>query len=1337
MSSKYQLGSAVIQIVPSMKGITPALKKELGAAEKSASKSGFGSKLFKGVKLGALAAGGSIAGVFSASMVKGFQRLSAIEQAEAKLRGLGHSAEAVESIMANALSAVKGTAFGMDEAASLAGTLVASGIKPGKELEKILRLTADSATIAGKDLGEMGLIWSSVAAKGKLQGDDAMQLLAAGVPIWQMVAKEMGVTTAEAQKLGSEGKVSFDIFARAMEKGVGGAALESGNTTVGAFKNMSAALSRFGAEVLKGVFPLIGPAFKSLTGWIDQATAAVGPLAQSLTDRLTNGIRGVVDAFNILKSGGLTPDVVKAMGLDPATGIGFVLNEAIGGVKAFASAWKSFDGEVTSAGFPEFMEQAAFAVRSFWEHQLKPFGAWVAQHWKGILAALGGAAGAGGLAVAFGKISAAVAPALRMVQLFGRVLAVRGLAGAVSAVVAQFKLWIPMLAKFAPFLRVALGPVGLLVGALGYLVATNAEVRGSFMELGRAIWDALSGVVQALAPVVAQIVTTLAPVVAQVAQVLVGALGQALQALAPVIAAVVGWVAEFIQWLTPALPVIVGVGGAVFAAVKAFGVFAAVLAPVIGAVSKVVGVVKMLIPVVGGAVAAVGWVPIAIAAAVAALVLFFTKTEMGRKIIATVWAGIKAAIGAVVDWFTGTAIPAVTGVLSAAGQAFQWLYRNVIVPVWTGIKTVIAMYVAVIMTIIDGWVWLFKNTVAPVFTWLWKSVIVPVWNGIKSAISGVVSWFQGTALPAIRRVIDGIKAAFGYLRNALASIWRFIRNSIIQPVVSWFSTYVVGAFRTALGWLRMSFEGWKIILSAVWRFVKNSIINPVVSWFQNTVVPAFRRALDGIKNAFQSMRDRLSSVWSAVRNRIVQPVVSWFQNTVRPAINRVTDGIKNAFNRMKDGVGKAWEAVKNKAKAPIKFVVDTVVNRGIVSNFNKVAGKFGVSKLPSVSAGFARGGILPGRSSWRDGDDQLVPMRRGEGVIVSEALRDPVSRDFLHRINAHALRGGTLAEMMGVPGYSIGGIVDWGKDAYNWGKKKGKQTYQKGKELVGHTADKLEQGVDFVSDAISDPLGALKKIVNGLLKRIPAAGVMSDLGKGAALKLVDAAGSALSGAFAGSVPDGKGLAGAVTPAVGKVKAGGSLGMAQRIARSFGLTMTSFRRGGARTSSGSVSLHSLGRAMDFSNSTGPTPQMMGFFNAMHPYRPTELLYSPAGPRQWRRGGRMSDTSGAVRRLHWNHVHVGFAKGGILSKALLGAMQPVIPTLYDSGGWLEPGVSQVVNKTRAPEAILTSRQWDVAAKAVAAQTAGRGGDTFNISGPDADAVVRQIRFERRKQEVLAGV
>ena len=182
---------------------------------------------------------------------------------------------------------------------------------------------------------------------------------------------------------------------------------------------------------------------------------------------------------------------------------------------------------------------------------------------------------------------------------------------------------------------------------------------------------------------------------------------------------------------------------------------------------------------------------------------------------------------------------------------------------------------------------------------------------------------------------------------------------------------------------------------------------------------------------------------------------------------------------------------------------------------------------------------------------------------------------------------------------------------------------------------------------------------------MPGAGLVGDAAKGAAKKLLNGVVDTVKGALAPSFD---------LPSLGEIKTGGSLAMAQGLARSFGLTMTSFRRPGARTAgSGSLSLHAQGRAMDFSNSSGPTPQMMAFFNAMHPFKPTELLYSPAGARQWRRSGRMADTSGATKRGHYNHVHVGFAEGGI----------------FDQGGLLQPGMTGI-NLTRKPEAVLDPAQ-----------------------------------------------
>ena len=166
---------------------------DVGSSIGSKISSGIGKTLKAGVAGVGVAAGGALAG----SITKGLGRLTGIETAQAKLKGLGNDAEDVESIMDNALASVKGTSFGLGEAATTAAGAVAAGIKPGKELEDVLKSVANSASATGSGMDEMGGIFNKVASIGKAQNDVLSQVADRGLPIYQALADQLGVTTDE------------------------------------------------------------------------------------------------------------------------------------------------------------------------------------------------------------------------------------------------------------------------------------------------------------------------------------------------------------------------------------------------------------------------------------------------------------------------------------------------------------------------------------------------------------------------------------------------------------------------------------------------------------------------------------------------------------------------------------------------------------------------------------------------------------------------------------------------------------------------------------------------------------------------------------------------------------------------------------------------------------------------------------------------------------------------------------------------------------------------------------------------------------------------------------
>jgi len=300
VADAIEIANAYVALTTKMPNVKKDIESELGGVDASGAGKGLGDKLMGGLKFGALAGaavvGGGIVATIGVALTKGFSRLSGIENATAKMQGLGFSAEETQGLMDNALESVKGTAFGLDSAAGVAAQLAASGLGPGEEMAGILSTIANSAAAAGGSMDEMGSIFAKAATQANgVQNDVISQLADRGIPIYQALADQMGVTAGEVFKLASQGKVDFETFAAAAESAAGGVAEAMGGTVQGSLQNLTASLGRSGAGLLGGIFTELAPTIQAIT-------KAMGPLEDVAGDLGTQIGEFLAPGFELLRT---------------------------------------------------------------------------------------------------------------------------------------------------------------------------------------------------------------------------------------------------------------------------------------------------------------------------------------------------------------------------------------------------------------------------------------------------------------------------------------------------------------------------------------------------------------------------------------------------------------------------------------------------------------------------------------------------------------------------------------------------------------------------------------------------------------------------------------------------------------------------------------------------------------------------------------------------------------------------------------------------------------------------------------------------------------------------
>ena len=397
--------------------------------------------------------------------------------------------------------------------------------------------------------------------------------------------------------------------------------------------------------------------------------------------------------------------------------------------------------------------------------------------------------------------------------------------------------------------------------------------------------------------------------------------------------------------------------------IKGFVAFAPIIGPVVIAIGafmtgigKIFAVVSTLVNVVRGATTAFAafnavllanpiiLVVAAIAAVVAALVLFFTKTETGRAIwqsfttwLIGAWNTIKTTavtVWTAVTTFLTTAWTTIsttaTTIWTAITTFFSTVWNGVsttATAVWTTITTFLSTTWTNILTVATT-IW---NAIKTFFTTLWAGVsntfttvwasistgLQSIWQGIVSIASGIWNMIKAVILGPVLLVIDLVTGNFTQLKSDVQLIWTSIQSAAssiwngIKSVIVGEAQYIKGLAISAFNLLKSGviaiWNGLKSAASSIWNGMR-SVLSSTWNAMKSAALNAAKALANGAKSAWNGLKSAASSIWNGIRS------------TISSAINGAKSAVSSAVNGMRSAASSAWNGMRSTASSVVNGI---------------------------------------------------------------------------------------------------------------------------------------------------------------------------------------------------------------------------------------------------------------------------------------------------------------------------------------------------------------------------------------------------------------------------------
>lgn len=262
------------------------------------------------------------------------------------------------------------------------------------------------------------------------------------------------------------------------------------------------------------------------------------------------------------------------------------------------------------------------------------------------------------------------------------------------------------------------------------------------------------------------------------------------------------------------------------------------------------------------------------------------------------WGAFTTALGAAWDWITGSLVDGWNAVKDAVFAAWEWYigqiqsnwetFTNAISSAWDWLTEALA----------SGWNWV-KETVfnawnvavnAVKLAWdTTTSAIVTAWQWVGDRLAAIFGVLRGAVFTAFEYAVGKLQAVWEGVTGALVTAWQWVSDTF-ATVWNWIKTNVMDVFVTTVEWVREQFNQATSAISSSWQWLSDQL-GRVWNWINENVFTSMRVGLDVVRNAFDVAVNAIRDLWDGIRAAAARPV--------KFVIERVfNDGIVEAWNKV-------------------------------------------------------------------------------------------------------------------------------------------------------------------------------------------------------------------------------------------------------------------------------------------------------------------------------------------------------------------------------------------------------------------------------------------------------